>query len=516
MKSILSVISCLFIAGSASAQRVASEASPNTISRIKTEAFDNSAVMQTLFQLTDVSGPRLTGSPGLMQAERWAQDQLKNWGLVNAKLEAWGGFGLGWETKKCYVAMTAPYYQPLIAVPKAWTPSTGGLRSSDLVLLRISKLDDMQQYIGKLRGKIVVFAPASTTVALGTKPDSRRLTPEELAHLEEDPHLDEAPDNSYTERREQARALAALRLKADSLLIQEGAIAVVNGSRGGSMGTLFTSNGAPYASNAKRVLPALEMATEDINRLTRLLDAGKPVKLELEIDNLFHAADSTGYNVIAEIPGTDLKDEVVMLGAHIDSWHAATGATDNAAGVAVMMEAVRILKAMGVKPRRTIRIALWSGEEQGLHGSRNYVKNHFGDAATMKLKPEAAKVSAYFNLDNGAGKIRGIYAQGNYEVAPMFESWLAPFRNLGAGTVTLRNTGSTDHIPFDAIGIPGFQFIQDPLEYGSRTHHTNMDTYDRVSKSDLQQASAIVATFVYNTAMRDELLPRKAAPKVKK
>jgi Zn-dependent M28 family amino/carboxypeptidase len=259
------------------------------------------------------------------------------------------------------------------------------------------------------------------------------------------------------------------------------------------------------------------MSVEDINRLTRLLQAGKNVRVEMELQNTFITSDSTAYNVIAEIPGTDdeLADEIVMLGAHIDSWHAATGATDNAAGVAVMMEAVRILKALNVKPRRTIRIALWSGEEQGLHGSRNYVKNHFGDVATMQLKPEQKKVSAYYNLDNGAGKIRGIYLQGNDGVRPIFETWLAPFKDLGAANVTIRNTGSTDHIPFDAIGIPGFQFIQDPLDYGTRTHHTNMDTYDRVNKADLMQAAVIVAAFVYNTAMRDQLLPRKPLPRKK-
>jgi Zn-dependent M28 family amino/carboxypeptidase len=259
------------------------------------------------------------------------------------------------------------------------------------------------------------------------------------------------------------------------------------------------------------------MSTEDINRLSRLLQAGQEVRVEMELQNTFLTADSVAYNVIAEIPGTDkeLADEVVMLGAHIDSWHAATGATDNAAGVAVMMEAVRILKALNLQPRRTIRIALWSGEEQGIHGSRNYVKNHFGDVATMKLKSEHNRISAYYNLDNGAGRIRGIYLQNNDAVRPIFESWLAPFKDLGASTVTIRNTGSTDHIPFDAIGIPGFQFIQDPLEYGSRTHHTNMDTYDRVSKADLMQASVIVATFVYNTAMRQQMIPRKPLPKAK-
>jgi Zn-dependent M28 family amino/carboxypeptidase len=329
--------------------------------------------------------------------------------------------------------------------------------------------------------------------------------------------MEDRPDNAPGMSREQRRVLAQLRQRADSFLLAEGAAAIITGSRG-SMGTVFTSNGAPYAWAAKPVLPGLEMSAEDVNRLTRLLQAGKNVRVEMEVRNAFLTADSTAYNVIAEIPGTDknLADEVVMLGAHIDSWHAATGATDNAAGVAVMMEAVRILKALDLKPRRTIRIALWSGEEQGILGSRAYVKRHFADPVTMKLKPAHGRISAYFNLDNGAGKIRGIYLQGNDAVRPVFEAWMAPFKDLGASTVTIRNTGATDHVAFDAVGIPGFQFIQDPLEYGTRTHHTNMDTYDRISKSDLMQASVIVASFVYNTAMRHEMLPRKPLPKPRK
>jgi carboxypeptidase Q len=491
--------------------------SPHTLMRIKQEGFDSSRVMETLFQLTDVSGPRLTGSTGLLHAQQWAKGQLKTWGLKNAKLEPWGGFGRGWENHKCYIAMAAPYYQPLIAAPKAWTPGTAGLIASDLVLIKLNTLEDLNQYSGKVRGKIALLAPASTSMQPAFKADARRLTDEEIEKLQGDPHLDEQQENTYAQTREQMRALAAVRQKADSFLRSEGAVAVITGSRGGSMGTVFTSNGAPYAWMAKPVLPGVEMSTEDINRLTRLLQAGKEVRVEMDLQNTYLTSDSTAYNVIAEIPGTDenLAGEVVMLGAHIDSWHAATGATDNAAGVAVMMEAVRIIKTLNLQPRRTIRIALWSGEEQGIHGSRNYVKNHFGDPATMKLKPEHGNISAYYNLDNGAGRIRGIYLQNNDAVRPIFEAWLAPFKDLGANTVTIRNTGSTDHIPFDAIGIPGFQFIQDPLEYGTRTHHTNMDTYDRVSKADLMQASVIVATFVYNTAMRQQKLPRKPLPKAK-
>jgi carboxypeptidase Q len=517
MKILTALLAASLLSVTLSAQRNNDRMSPTMLTRIKSEAFDNSKVMETLFQLTDVSGPRLTGSPGLLRAEQWARQQLSDWGLQHAKLERWGGFGRGWETQKCYVAMTSPYYQPLIAVPKAWTPGTAGLIASDVVLMKLEKPEDMEQYHGKVAGKIIVMAPSSTDMKPSFKADAVRLSDEELAKLSGDPRMEDQPDNTGTQLRMQGRALAALRQKADSFLLKEGASAVITGNRG-SMGTVFTSNGAPYAWAAKPVLPGLEMSAEDLNRITRLLHAGHKVSLEIDIKNAFLATDSSAYNVIAEIPGTDkeLADEVVMIGAHIDSWHAATGATDNAAGVAVMMEVVRILKALDVHPRRTIRIALWSGEEQGILGSRNYVKNHFGDPATMKLKPEHSRISAYYNLDNGAGRIRGIYLQGNDAVRPIFETWMAPFKDLGAETVTIRNTGSTDHAAFDAIGIPGFQFIQDPLDYGSRTHHTNMDTYDRINKADLMQASVIVASFVYNTAMRDEMLPRKPLPKVAK
>ena len=492
----------------------------HTIGLIRNEGFNNSKVMETLFELTDVNGPRLTGSTGMRNAEKWASEKLKNWGLKHVKIEPWGGFGKGWEVNKSYVAMTAPYYQSLIAVPKAWTPGTNGLVQGRAVVVRIDKEEEMAKYAGKLKGKIIVFASGKTGIE--TKPnftaDARRLSDSELLKMALDPHLDETTtDLSQAPKTPAANTRAAamaLRQKIDSFFMAEGVVAVISGGRG-TMGTVYTSNGASRAWDAKPVLPEMEMGSEHIGRLIRLLEAGKEVSLEMDTKTTFIMNDSTENDVVAEIPGTDpkLKDELVIIGGHMDSWHAGTGATDNGAGAAVMMEVMRILKTINIEPRRTIRILLWSGEEQGLLGSRGYVKNHYGDRITMKLKPEQEKVSAYYNLDNGGGKIRGIYAQGNYEAVPIFTSWFEPFADLGASTVTIKNTGSTDHISFDEVGIPGFQFIQDPLDYGTRTHHSNMDSYDRISANDLEQASVIIATFVYNTAMRDDKMPRKPLPK---
>ncbi|MBL7684387.1 MAG: M20/M25/M40 family metallo-hydrolase [Flavipsychrobacter sp.] len=481
-----------------------------TITKIKQEGFNNSKAMSTLFQLTDVIGPRMTGSTGMKKAEAWAKQQLEDWGLQNVQIERWGTFGKGWETQHCYVAMTAPYYQQLIAVPKAWTPSSNGTIKADAIVVNIETVADMAQYDGKLEGKIVVKATNQLAMP-NFSADAKRLSDEDLCHLEEDPHVAKGVDEKSVPATN--RTVRASRQAIDSFLYSQKAAAVLSCVRRSTMGTVFTSNGASRAWDAKPVLPELEMGIEHLNRIERLLKDKKKVSLELNVQNTFLMNDSTEYNVIAEIPGTDLADEVVMLGAHMDSWHGSTGTTDNGTGTVICMEAVRILKAIGVKPRRTIRIALWSGEEQGLLGSNGYVKKHIGDRKTMKLKPEHGKIAAYYNLDNGAGKIRGIYAQGNDAVVPIFRAWLAPFKDLAANTVTNRNTGSTDHIPFDAIGVPGFQFIQDPLEYGSRTHHTNMDSYDRVNENDLMQASIIMASMVYHTAMRDEMLPRKPLPK---
>lgn len=491
----------------------------HTVAQIKSEGFGNSKVLSTLFELTDLNGPRLTGSTGMKAAEVWAKNKLAEWGLANAAIEPWGGFGKGWEINKCYVAMTAPYYQNLIACPKAWTPGTNGLVSGNAVLVKIDSVQDMAKYAGQLRGKIVVIGGMSTDTKLNFTADAKRYTDEELVKMIPDWHNDEGNTNLSQKPKAApaGRPGASLRKMVDSFLYAEGATAVLSGGRG-TMGTLFTSNGASRAWDAKPVLPELEMGSEHLGRLIRLLEINKEVKLEMDTRTTFLMADSIENNVVAEIPGTDkkLKDELVIIGAHMDSWHASTGTTDNATGVVVMMEAIRILKAIDIKPRRTIRIVLWSGEEQGLLGSRGYVKNHFADRLTMELKADHKKVSAYYNLDNGAGKIRGIHLQNNDEVRSIFEAWMEPFHDLGATTATIRTTGSTDHISFDEVGIPGFQFIQDPLEYGSRTHHTNMDSYDRVSGNDLMQASIVVASFVYNTAMRDEMIPRKALPVVKK
>ncbi|AII51073.1 hypothetical protein N008_03630 [Hymenobacter sp. APR13] len=494
------------------------KADPAVLAKIKDEGLNRSKVMETAFYLTDVCGPRLAGSEGLSRAHAWTKKQLADWGLTNAEVEPWGTFGRGWDIEKSYVAMTAPYYHTLIGAPKAWTPGTNGALKKQVVVVKATTEAELDKYKGQLRDKIVLLDVANPPKP-SFEPDARRHSDADLkkmADFRPEPPT-ATPDATEMEKRmAQRRTQMALRTKMSEMVLSEGAAAILS-SRGGSDGTFFTSNGAPYAADAKPVLPELEMAPEDQLRLIRLADAGIPVEIELETRTKFQTQDLKGYNVVAEIPGTDkkLKSEVVMLGGHLDSWHAATGATDNAAGCAIMMEAVRILKASGVQPRRTIRIALWGEEEQGLFGSRNYVKNHFADPATMKLLPAHEKLAAYFNLDNGAGKIRGVYAQGNEGVVPIFQDWLKPLADLGATTVTLRNTGGTDHLSFDAVGLPGFQFIQDPLDYGTRTHHTNMDTYERLPADDLKQASVLVASFVYQAAMRDQKLPRKPLPAAK-
>lgn len=487
------------------------------VRRIRQEGLQHSKVMDIAFQLTDVSGPRLTASPGFMKAANWARTTLAGWGLQHAVLEPWGEFGKGWQQERSYVAMTKPYYQPLIAVPRAWTGSTpgAGVMKSDVVLITAKDSAGLMQYAGKLRNK-VVMTWNTDTLRPSFEPDARRHSDSALARMAGTlPPAAGRPQTASANPVSQRWVpnLAYQRTLA-ALLAQEKPALVLAMNARGSEGTIFVSSGGSYQKDAAEAPAGVMLSSDDYLRLQRLLQAGIGVELEADIKTRFFTDDLKGYNVLAEIPGTDpkLKDEVVMLGGHLDSWHGATGATDNAAGCAVMMEAVRILKTLNLQPKRTIRIALWSGEEQGLHGSRNYVKNHLADRTTMQLQPAHGKVSAYFNLDNGGGRIRGIYAQGNASVVPIFTQWLAPFGDLGAATVTINNTGSTDHVAFDAVGIPGFQFIQDPLQYGTRTHHTNMDTYDHLVPDDLKQAAVIVASFVYHTAQRAEKLPRKSLP----
>lgn len=485
--------------------------------RIREEGLQRSQVMQTAFYLTDVSGPRLSGSPGLKRAQDWAVNQLKIMGLVNTKREPWGKFGKGWEVQKNYAAITAPYYHAIVAIPKAWTPSTNGPIKSDVVVLKVDTITDLAKYKGKLKGKIVML-DVKSAIARTFKSDATRYADADLDVMSKatlppatPPVTATLPVTAPTTPVSTPAARArALKLATDNFILAESAGLILSQARG-TDGTVFTTNGASYADTAKVVLPELETSAEDYQRILRIAKSGVTVTMEADIKTEFFANDLQGYNVVGELPGTDnkLKEEVVIIGGHLDSWHAATGGTDNAAGCAVMMEAMRILKRVGFVPRRTIRILLWSSEEQGLYGSKGYVLNHFGDSRTKIYKAEQQKVSAYYNLDNGSGKIRGVYLQGNQAVAPIFKTWLEPFKDLGATTVTIRNTGGTDHLSFDAVGIPGFQFIQDGLDYGTRTHHSNQDTYDKLSEDDLKQAATIVAAFVYNTSQRDAMLPRK-------
>jgi carboxypeptidase Q len=514
------------------------------IERIKDEGMNRSQVMQTLSYLTDVIGPRLTNSPGMKRANEWTRDQMAKWGLQNAHLEAWGPFGRGWTLKRFSAQVVEPQAIPLIAYPKAWSPGTNGSLTAEVVYFDAKDEADMQRFKGKLKGAIVLTAPVREVKAHFIAPGTRRDEKDLL-------RLADAPEpRGVTLRRQMSpdqRAPINLAAKKNLFLHEEGAAVVIDPSRLGDGGTIFVQSASvpqptsaersgpisrstpPYSMSAPQFSPQIVLAVEHYNRILRLLQAGEKVMMTVDLDVEWQDSDPMGYNTIAEIPGTDLKDEVVMLGGHMDSWHSGTGATDNGAGVAVAMEAVRILKALNLQPRRTIRVALWSGEEQGLLGSRAYVAEHFGrlESATagtaspatgpspgpkLVKKAEYDKFSGYFNLDNGTGKIRGVYLQGNEGVRPLFREWLLPFREMGAATLSISNTGGTDHLAFDAIGLPGFQFIQDEIEYDTRTHHSNQDVFDRIQADDMKQAAIIMAAFVYKASIRDEKLPRKPAP----
>lgn len=486
--------------------------------KIRKEGLENSRVMDIAFNLTDKSGNRLTNSPGFMRAANYAKETLAGWGLSNAAIVPWGEFGKGWELEKSYVAITAPYYKPLSAYPKTWTAGSKGLKSAEVIVITAADSAALESYRGQLKGKVVVLDQAAE-YKHSFKADASRYTDAELSNMAEAKPA--APfDTAAMRRQRQAFAGRGAAMRVATLLKDmakaEGAVAILsNGSVRSHDGTIFAQGGGNYKGTDPENFPDIVVGIEDYNTILRLAKAGVPVKMDVDVKTKFQTKDLNGYNVIAEIPGTDpkLKDEVVMVGAHLDSWQTGTGATDNASGSSVMMEVMRILKAVGVNNRRTIRIGLWSGEEQGLLGSRGYVKSTFADPATMELKPAHEKFSSYFNIDNGTGKIRGIYLQGNEACRSIFTQWLAPFNDLGATTVTISNTGGTDHQSFDAVGLPGFQFIQDPIEYDTRTHHSNMDVYDHLIPDDLKQISTIVAAFVYNASQRDEKLPRKELPK---
>lgn len=485
--------------------------------KIRKEGLENSKVMEIAFNLTDKSGNRLTASPGFMRAANYAKETLAGWGLTNANIEPWGEFGKGWELEKSYIAITAPYYKSLSAYPKAWTASTKSAKNAEVIVVKAADSAALEAYRGQLKGKVIIM-DQTQVYKPSFKADAVRYADSTLATMGAAKPAPPRPAGAPGGNRgafganPAARVLPLLKEMAKA----EGAIAMFsNGGVRSHDGTIFAQGGGAYKATDPENFPDIVLGIEDFNTILRLAKAGVPVKMDVDVKTKFQKKDLNGYNVIAEIPGTDpaLKDEVVMIGAHLDSWQTATGATDNASGSSVMMEAIRILKTIGFSNKRTIRIGLWSGEEQGLLGSRAYVKNTFADPATMELKPAHGKFSSYFNIDNGTGKIRGIYLQENEACRDIFSQWLAPFKDLGATTVTVSNTGGTDHQSFDGVGLPGFQFIQDPIEYDTRNHHSNMDTYDHLIEDDLKQIATIVAAFVYNASQRDAKLPRKELPK---
>jgi carboxypeptidase Q len=548
----------------------------DVVKQIKEEGMDRSKVMDTISFLTDVYGPRLTGAPETKIAGEWAKSRLEEWGMSNANLEPWGPFGRGWSVQSYSASVVAPNFFSLIAYPKAWTPSTPTTVKGEPIYLDAATKEDLEQYRGKLGRAIVLISPPREVKPWFEAPGERQTDAQLLALANAEAGVSRRrpptspsngnstpptegnsnpnPPNAASAPPSQSRGggMGAMQLMNDKwqLAYDEGAAVVLEAGRGDG-GTVFVASATlprradpnrdlrspgeggpmsrgprPWTEDSPPILPQMVVAAEHYNRLVRMLQKGVKPQMEIDIESSYHEGDPNCFNVIAEIPGSDLKDEVVMIGAHFDSWHSGTGATDNAIGCGVVMEAMRILKAINATPRRTIRVALWTGEEQGLFGSRAYVAEHFGvlntpprrrddaddaerNPPTLEVKPEYEKFSAYFNLDNGAGKIRGIYMQGNEAVRPIFRAWLSPFADMGASTITISNTGGTDHQSFTGIGLPGFQFIQDPIEYDTRTHHSSMDVFERVIEDDAKQASVIMATFAYHAATRDEKLPRK-------
>lgn len=515
MKQIFSLLVGVCLSLTITAQN-ASTTKTDIADVIKKHGLENSQVMDIASYITDVLGQRLTGSTGLKNANDWAKSKLTEMGMKNSHLKQWGPFGRGWDMTHFEMHAESPTYWPIIAYPKAWSSSSKG--TGDVIYLNATNLEELNKYKGKLSGKFVMIE-GIREVKEAFEATAKRHDTESLLNLANATQ----PIPRQGGRRFGGNASAAeLRAATWKLLESEKPLAILDRSRKGDLGTVFVS-GARTAEgsareNGKYVVPQITVAIEHYNRIFRMLEKGLPVTLNVDNQSKYTNPTGNENNVIAEIPGTDLKDEVVMFGAHYDSWHAGTGATDNGSGSAVMMEAARILietiKETGIKPRRTLRIALWTGEEQGLHGSRNYITQTFANAgensrSLASLKPAQKNISGYFNMDNGTGKLRGVYLQGNQGVSPIFREWLKPFHEMGASTLSLGNTGGTDHLAFDAAGIPGFQFIQEPISYSTKTHHSNMDNFDHLVADDLKQAATIIAYFVWQTSQRDEKLPRK-------
>jgi carboxypeptidase Q len=498
------------------------------VNRIRDEGLNRSKVMETAAYLTDRIGPRLTNSPQAREAAEWTRARLAEWGVANAHLESWGPFGRGWSYEQAAVRIVTPVQAPLVAVPKAWTPGTAGAVRGPALRVKIETDADADALKGKLAGRVLLVSEPREIKDMD-KPLVERFSSTELGDLAlygPDRRRRDGPPMDRESVLRRSRLAKRLR----TFFKEEGVLATLEASER-ERGIVRVAGGGSREAGEEPGVPALVVAAEQYNRLVRLVGSEKDVEVEVDVRARFHDGDPMGQNTVAEIPGTDRRGEVVMIGAHLDSWHSGTGATDNGAGVSVAMEAMRILQALGVKPRRTIRIGLWTGEEQGLFGSRAYVSDHFGSRpepqgeerelpsflrrsqGPLTLKPDHARLSAYFNLDNGTGRVRGVYTQQNIAAVPIFEAWLRPFADLGATTITNRDTSGTDHQSFDRVGLPGFQFIQDDTEYSTVTHHTNIDVFDRLQKEDLMQASVVMASFAYHAAMRDALFPRKPLPK---
>jgi carboxypeptidase Q len=488
------------------------------LARIREEGLQRSKIMEIASYLTDVHGARLTGSPQAKAAGDWVLGQLKGWGVSNPRYEMWGPFGRGWSNEKIVARVVAPTPYPLIAYSGAWSQGTNGPVAGEVALVRIDSASDTAKYRGALRGKWVMLAPVPV-VRPRFDPLARRYSDVQLDSMAALAPVAQqgGPGGGGGQNAERFRAIQELNRQRAEFLRTQGIAGVLQPGAGrNDGGSVVASATGGRAIDAPVTPPTIIIASEHYGRIARTLNKGVPVTVEIDAQNRFYDADLNSFNIVAELPGSDrrLRDELVMLGAHFDSWHSGTGATDNAAGSAVMLEALRILKASGLPMRRTVRLALWTGEEQGLLGSRAYVRDNFGtrDSTGLKTKPAHDKFSVYFNLDNGSGAIRGVYAQGNEAARPIFQAWMEPLRDLGMRAVTIRNTGGTDHLAFDGVGLPGFQFIQDPLEYGTFTHHSNQDLFDRLQEDDMKKNAVILASFVYLAANRDEKLPRKPVP----
>jgi hypothetical protein len=545
MKRIQSLaIGIVFLASSvAVGQSIEEKVDTTALAKIKDEGMNHSQAMEVLSFLSDVYGPRLAWSPEYKQAAEWAASKLKEWGLENVHFENTGPVGKGWSLKRFSAQAIEPRTFPLIAYPKAWSPGIKGTARGEAIYLQAKSEADLAKYEGKLKGAFVLITDPIELKPHFT-PDGSRTADSTLLQLSNaNPFGGDRRrarfDSTRFDRFLQNARLNALKVE---FCEKEGAVMLLDASRGDfgtvfvqsatiprspkSLQDLFSARLAAYSPDAPKILPQVTVASENYNRMIRMIEKGQKVKLEVSLDVEFTKADS-GFDIIAEIPGTDLKDEVVMAGGHFDSWHAGTGATDNGTGSAAAMEAIRILKSTGLQPRRTIRIGLWCSEEEGLLGSASYVAKHFGErnggdrftelmgrggSGTLTTLPESEKFDVYFNDDNGSGRVRGVYLQGNESARSIFRAWLTAFADPAAQTISISNTGGTDHLSFDAVGLPGFQFIQDPLEYETRTHHSNMDVYDRAQESDLKQASTIEAFFLYQAAMRDAKFPRKPLP----